>query len=733
MNEDERDQRKDEQDEQREWENKSTRSNRSVHSRQDEREPRDRISRDQEADGPRHSAYRQDDREPRGLEKIQQEREDAKNYTYGPGYHGPNRDAFRANIRDTVLQSQRYINDERDEEEIFAEYEKENPIIEDPEPNQEEPRTRGMAATSYNIMDQMRENERQAAASLERGIHKGIRMPQTSSSPEHEAYTGQKNVSTFMPYEAYTPDRRIANTIRVPEGSKGSKVTAFGNPQVREKWTDNREFQCHERYDDQAWLSVDIQYVVLIVARDAQARARCGIKEKLSVTRACNELRELLKGTLEFIENGTKSDYGLQPRIDLEKLYNELELARIREELVASVRVAKVWVEDCRIECDLNEESKNGAAKGRSYGSATNVQVALVSMIQIFDELKWKGARYLDQECNEIILDWSMLWIMIAELVNILRPVVVNMQDATKVLRENADMHVRRTTNDERQYMRVAGTTTRPRSRPSLYSSETYPHREKREPPPQPSDKELEYISSTQEDTASRNSNQSVAETARKGRRMPRNPIPEPFPTADLVENHRTSKSFKERQILINPLLPGVAKDGTRQVTRVDKWRLAVATTRRGQSDNIEERAEVYARVAFASDGTSGYRACGWGNDLDTTLGDSNMKPIYHAVTDTTSFNKDSRSFEPHWLETLWNLLMAQDQAVKQEDYECPSLRGLAKDDYQFQITQHWGHTPARPGENRTTMGSFYELTANTGDAMEDLQRMFETEVPSNE
>jgi hypothetical protein len=676
-------------------EREETRSNRSVHSRQDDREPRGASH--QEADPPRPSE--EEGRNLRAQFKREQDEKDGRDYSgrdYTEEYQEP-----------AHWQNAEYEGEEREDQDYM-----------------EQPRGRGM-------MGQMRDDERRRAISLERAARTGIRFPETSSSPEHESAAGQsRNISLFSPYESYTPARRVGNSVRIPEGSKGSKVTAFGNPQVREKWVDNREFQCDERYDDKAWLSVDIQYVVLNVARDQQARERCSIKEKLSVTKHCNKLRELLKGTLVYIENGTKSDYGHQPRIDHEKVYNELELARIREELVASVRVAREWAEDCRVECDTNDQSKNGAAKGRSYGSAINIQVALVSMIQVFDELKWKGARYLDEACNEIILDWSMLWIMIAELVNILRPVVVNMQDATQVLRENADMHVRRTTNDERQYMRVAGTTSRPRATPSLYSVENYPQRDKREPPPQPSDAELEYISSAQDDTASRNSNQSVRETSRKGRR-PIKPIPEPFPTTDLLEKHRCSKTFKERHILINPLLPDVAPDGTRQVTRVDKWRLAVATTRRDQNDDIQTRAEVYARVAFASDGTMGWRACGWGVDVDTALGDSDMKAIYHSVTDTTSYGKDTRSFEPHWLETLWNMLEAQYQAVLQGDYACPSNRGLAKEDYQFQITQHWGNTPARPNETRPRMSSFYELTANRDEALEDLQRMFETPLPS--
>jgi hypothetical protein len=192
-------------------------------------------------------------------------------------------------------------------------------------------------------------------------------------------------------------------------------------------------------------------------------------------------------------------------------------------------------------------------------------------------------------------------------------------------------------------------------------------------------------------------------ETSKRGR-LPRVPIPQPFPTDQLLEKHRTSRSFKERHVVVNPLLPDIAEDGTRVVTRVDKWALAIATSRRGQEhDDIEIRAEVYARVVFTSDGTSGWRACGWGHDADTTLGDSDMRPIYHSVSDTTSLGSDS----------------------------CPSNRGLAAEDFQFQITQHWGPSVPRPGE-RARLSTFYELTVNRPAALIDLQTMFETPPPGS-
>jgi hypothetical protein len=556
-----------------------------------------------------------------------------------------------------------------------------------------------------------------------------------ANSSGHQFTGRQGSLNLFKPNDAITPSKRVGNSLRITEGSKSSKVTAFGNPQVRGKWVDNRQYQCHERYDEKVWLSPDVQYVVLVVAENSQANYRSNVKEKLTVTKSQSKLRDVLKKALQYIEEkGTQSDYGLQPRIDKEKVYTDLGLQRIKEELVAAVRIARDWMEDCRIECENNKESANGAAKGRSFASANNVYFALVSMIQVFDELTWNGARYVDEACNEIILDWTMLWIMIAELTNILRPVVMNMQDATQVLKENADMHVRRTTNDEQQYMRVSGNTSRPMSTPSLYSVERYPQRERREPPPQPSDAELEYVSSTQEDTQSRNSNQSVREVGLKGPK-PRNPIREPFPTSDLLDQHRISNSFKCRQIMVNPLRPHVAKDGTREVVKVDFWRLVVATPRKGQADEITTRAEVYARVAFAADGTMGYRACGWEMEVDKVLGDSDMNPIYHAITDTTTLGKETSNLEPHWIETLWKMLESQHTAVAVGDYQCPSVRGVAKENYEFQITQHWGNiaptrTSDRVSNPHARMGSFYELTANNGEALEDLQQMFDTPVP---
>jgi hypothetical protein len=326
-----------------------------------------------------------------------------------------------------------------------------------------------------------------------------------------------------------------------------------------------------------------------------------------------------------------------------------------------------------------------------------------------------------------------MLWIMIDELIDILRPVVKNMQDATQVLKENADMGVRRTTNEEKQYMRVRGNTSRPISFPSLKSVELYPRRDWHDPPPDPTDAELEYISSAQEDTQSRSSRQSVREVSQKGPGV-KVPIRAPFPSSDLLDKHMISDNFKCRHVVVNPLRDCITPDGTREVVQVDQWILEDASPQRNAEDIITVRAIVHARVVFCADGTMGYRACGWEDNHETVLGDSDMAPIYHAITDRTTLGRETAECEPHWIKTVYEMLESQEASVSKEDYPCPSGRGISKENYTFTITKRWGNIqPTRTSDrasNHGRMGSFYTLRSNEEAALEDLAQLFHTPKP---
>jgi hypothetical protein len=376
----EHDRVQDEQDEQREWENQNTRSNRSVHSRQEDREPRDRISSDQrdgEADGPSYSAYRvpmipkePEDQEEADyhmveqarLDKIQQEKEDARDALANPTFDGPSNRRipagmsthehdenarlqevakeveFMAGIRETVLSSNRYRDDPRPKEVIWEEYLKENPILEDPNPERDE-HQRGMAG-------QIRAEEQQRANSMEQGNTMCDMNPYYSNrepyyeNPEASQTQRRSMLSLFEPHDSYVRYRRCKGGIRVPDGKPQSKVAAFGSPQVQEKWVDNRVFQHDLRYDDKAWLPKDVEFVVPRVAQHRDARERMEKKEKLPVNINQHILRDTVKGLLELVDSGRASEFGQNPRSDHEKVYNEILLQRIREELVAAGRAA---------------------------------------------------------------------------------------------------------------------------------------------------------------------------------------------------------------------------------------------------------------------------------------------------------------------------------------------------------------------------------------------------------
>jgi hypothetical protein len=237
-------------------------------------------------------------------------------------------------------------------------------------------------------------------------------------------------------------------------------------------------------------------------------------------------------------------------------------LTEIRHSLLECGQAAGRWVKTTQLESESNNDITLLIAKGRSLSSAVNIYKAIYSMLQVFDALKWHGARYMDKDtCKEIVLDWPMLWIAVNEMCNIICPIVMNIQDASQVLAENTELMVRCTSNSELQYMRLANNIRRPEQCNSDYSIDNYPARDSFEEPPE-EEEQLPYVAGSEsekekdDDNCSRRSDQSVLETSKKVRHQPTRPIRRPFGVGELLHKHRTSKSFKERQLILNPLFP---------------------------------------------------------------------------------------------------------------------------------------------------------------------------------